>query len=111
MFKMVFGGGSYPSRFTIMKAKSHIFRAHFDAKFQNDPGWRDLILFYEYFHGENLAGIGASHQTGWTGPVAWSIKSLAVLNPDKALNKGFDVAAMRMQKFVNSSESSRWSGA
>jgi len=40
------------------------------AKFQNDPYWRDLLLFYEYFHGDNGAGIGASHQTGWTGVVA-----------------------------------------
>ncbi|BAY76867.1 hypothetical protein NIES25_33250 [Nostoc linckia NIES-25] len=39
-------------------------------KFQNDPHWQDLILFYEYFHGDNGAGIGASHQTGWTGLVA-----------------------------------------
>jgi hypothetical protein len=39
-------------------------------KFQADPHWRDLILFYEYFHGDNGAGIGASHQTGWTGDVA-----------------------------------------
>ena len=39
-------------------------------KFQTDPHWRDLPLFYEYFHGDNGAGIGASHQTGWTGTVA-----------------------------------------
>ncbi len=39
-------------------------------KFQRDPHWRDLVLFYEYFHGDNGAGIGASHQTGWTGLVA-----------------------------------------
>jgi hypothetical protein len=39
-------------------------------KFQKDPHWRDLILFYEYFHGDNGAGIGASHQTGWTALVA-----------------------------------------
>ncbi|WP_321475132.1 glucosidase [uncultured Paludibaculum sp.] len=38
--------------------------------FQEDPHWRDLILFYEYFHGDNGAGLGASHQTGWTGTVA-----------------------------------------
>jgi hypothetical protein len=37
---------------------------------QKDPYWRDLILFYEYFHGENGAGLGASHQTGWTALVA-----------------------------------------
>src|SRR5438093_896738 len=40
------------------------------AKFQADPHWRDLILFYEYFHGDNGAGLGASHQTGWTGSIA-----------------------------------------
>jgi hypothetical protein len=40
------------------------------AKFQDDPNWRDLILFYEYFHGDNGAGLGASHQTGWTGLIA-----------------------------------------
>ena len=39
-------------------------------KFQNDPNWRDLILFYEYYHGDNGAGLGASHQTGWSGVVA-----------------------------------------
>jgi hypothetical protein len=40
------------------------------AKFQDDPHWRDLLLFHEYFHGDNGTGIGASHQTGWTGLVA-----------------------------------------
>jgi hypothetical protein len=39
-------------------------------KFQSDPNWRDCILFYEYFHGDNGAGVGASHQTGWTGTIA-----------------------------------------
>jgi hypothetical protein len=39
-------------------------------KFQSDPCWRDCLLFYEYFHGDNGTGIGASHQTGWTGLVA-----------------------------------------
>jgi hypothetical protein len=39
-------------------------------KFQTDPHWQDLLLFHEYFHGDNGAGIGASHQTGWTGTVA-----------------------------------------
>jgi hypothetical protein len=40
------------------------------GKFQDDPHWHDLILFYEYFHGDTGAGLGASHQTGWTGLVA-----------------------------------------
>ena len=39
-------------------------------KFQTDPHWRDYLLFNEYFHGDNGAGLGASHQTGWTGLVA-----------------------------------------
>ena len=38
--------------------------------FRDDPHWRDLVLFYEYFHGDNGAGLGANHQTGWTGLVA-----------------------------------------
>ena len=39
-------------------------------KFQSDPHWKGLLLFYEYFHGDNGAGLGASHQTGWSGLVA-----------------------------------------
>jgi len=45
-----------------------VFGEH--ERFQNDPHWRDYILFYEYFHGDNGAGLGASHQTGWTGLIA-----------------------------------------
>ena len=41
-----------------------------DKLYWEDPAWRDLILFYEYFHGDNGRGVGASHQTGWTGVVA-----------------------------------------
>ena len=41
-----------------------------DLRFRDDPNWRDLVLFYEYFHGDNGRGVGASHQTGWTGLVA-----------------------------------------
>jgi hypothetical protein len=44
-------------------------------KFQSDPHWRDNVLFYEYFHGDNGAGIGASHQTGWTGCIARIIQA------------------------------------
>ena len=43
-------------------------------KFQNDPHWRDYVYFHEYFHGDNGAGLGASHQTGWTGVVAYMIQ-------------------------------------
>jgi hypothetical protein len=47
-------------------------------KFQKDPLWRDNILFYEYFHGDSGAGVGASHQTGWTGCIARIIQADAL---------------------------------
>jgi hypothetical protein len=61
-------------------------------KFQSDPHWKDLILFYEYFHGDNGAGLGASHQTGWTGLVAKIIQLYGVLDPEKALETGVQAA-------------------
>lgn len=54
-------------------------------KFQTDPHWRDLILFYEYFNGDNGAGIGASHQTGWTGCIARIIQALGYFTPETVL--------------------------
>jgi len=52
------------------------------AKFQEDPHWRDHVLFYEYFHGDNGAGLGASHQTGWTGIIARVLHLFATLTPE-----------------------------
>ena len=57
--------------------------------FQTDPHWRDLILSYEYFHGDNGAGIGASHQTGWTGTVARLIQMFAVTTSSDVLANDF----------------------
>ena len=54
-------------------------------KFQEDPYWRDYILFYEYFHGDNGAGLGASHQTGWTGTIARVLDLFARITPAAAL--------------------------
>jgi hypothetical protein len=54
-------------------------------KFQDDPHWRDYILFYEYFHGDNGAGLGASHQTGWTGLVARLIQIFGYMRPEQVL--------------------------
>jgi len=54
-------------------------------KFQTDPLWRDLVLFYEYFHGDNGAGLGASHQTGWTGLIATLIHMREAITPQNAL--------------------------
>jgi hypothetical protein len=61
-------------------------------KFQSDPHWRDHILFYEYFHGDNGAGLGASHQTGWTGLVAKIIELYGSLEPKRALQVGRQAA-------------------
>ena len=56
--------------------------------FQEDPHWRDYVLFYEYFHGDNGAGLGASHQTGWTGAVASLIQLFGMLDAEKLLAAG-----------------------
>jgi hypothetical protein len=58
------------------------------TKFQQDPYWKDLILFYEYFHGDNGAGLGASHQTGWTGVVARLMHLFATTSSTKILALG-----------------------
>jgi hypothetical protein len=58
------------------------------ARFQDDPHWRDLILFFEYFHGDNGAGLGASHQTGWTGAVAKLIQLFGSTDADAVLHGG-----------------------
>ena len=57
-------------------------------KFQTDPHWRDLITFSEYFHGDNGAGIGASHQTGWTGVIASLIQLFGRLDARVLLQAG-----------------------
>jgi hypothetical protein len=58
------------------------------AKFQEDPHWRDLLLFYEYFHGDNGAGLGASHQTGWTGIIARAMHLFATSTAKQVLELG-----------------------
>jgi hypothetical protein len=58
------------------------------TRFQEDPHWRDLILFYEYFHGDNGAGLGASHQTGWTGLIARLMHLFATTSAERMLELG-----------------------
>ncbi len=58
------------------------------TRFDEDPNWQNQLLFYEYFHGDNGAGIGASHQTGWTGLVARIIQGLGYLDPEAILATG-----------------------
>jgi len=67
-------------------------------KFQQDPYWKDCILFYEYFHGDNGAGLGAGHQTGWTGVIARSLDLFARLSPTDALGISKDELAARMTR-------------
>jgi hypothetical protein len=67
-------------------------------KFQEDPHWRDLILFYEYFHGDNGAGLGASHQTGWTGIVARGMHLFATTTAEQVLELGKFAPIVEVQK-------------
>ena len=66
-------------------------------KFQNDPYWKDLILFHEDFHGENGAGLGASHQTGWTGAIAYLMRISALVSPETVLNTESAYAAIQVE--------------
>ncbi len=95
------GSGKYMNLFEVSKELHRrlagIFLRNKDGRrpvyggnevFQNDPHWRDNILFYEYFHGDNGAGLGASHQTGWTGLIALQIKLFGHLDPENLLKGG-----------------------
>jgi hypothetical protein len=92
------GSGKYMTLFEvaheIARRLSSIFLRDADGqrpvyggtkKFQEDPYWRDYILYYEYFHGDNGAGLGASHQTGWTGLIARSLDLFARLTPEMVM--------------------------
>jgi hypothetical protein len=69
-------------------------------KFQEDPHWRDYILFYEYFHGDNGAGLGASHQTGWTGLIARTLDLFARITPAAALRNPKNALLAQAQEAV-----------
>ena len=101
------GSGTYMTLFEVAQELtrriSSIFLRDADGKrplyggtqkFQDDPHWKDYILFYEYFHGDNGAGLGASHQTGWTGLVARALDLFARTTAAEWLAKSkADVAA------------------
>jgi hypothetical protein len=72
-------------------------------KFQEDPHWRDYILFYEYFHGDNGAGLGASHQTGWTGVVARLMHLFATSTGAEFLEFGKAAAILEVDPKVGAS--------
>ena len=87
----------------IFTRDSHGRRPVYGAteKFQSDPNWRDHIQFYEYFHGDNGAGLGASHQTGWTGLIAKAIQLSGLLDSKRVLEGGkqaaFKLGAVRAE--------------
>jgi len=92
------GSGNYMTLFEVAKEIARRLSSMFlrDAnakrpvyggtkKFQEDPYWKDYILYYEYFHGDNGAGLGASHQTGWTGAIARLLDVFARMTPEMTL--------------------------
>jgi hypothetical protein len=105
------GSGKYMTMFEVAKELARRLSSIFlrDAsgkrpvyggskKFQEDPHWRDYILFYEYFHGDNGAGLGASHQTGWTGTIARVLDLFARIDAADALKVSKDELAGRMTR-------------
>jgi hypothetical protein len=73
------------------------------AKFQTDPHWRDCLQFFEYFHGDNGAGLGASHQTGWTGVVARLMHLFATSTGAQFLEFGKAAAILEVDPKVGAS--------
>ena len=67
-------------------------------KFQEDPHWQDLLLFFEYFHGDDGAGLGASHQTGWTGIIARIMHLFATTSSEQLLQLGKAAAVTEIQQ-------------
>ena len=73
-------------------------------KFQTDPHWQDNILFYEYFHGDNGAGIGASHQTGWTGCIARIIQANGQFTAEMLGERNIERLAIRLGRGEGASD-------
>jgi hypothetical protein len=105
------GSGKYMTLFEVANEIGHRLSSIFlrdesgkrpvyggTKKFQEDPHWKDYILFYEYFHADNGAGLGASHQTGWTGVIARTLDLFARLTPSDALQKGKSDVVSRMTR-------------
>ena len=105
------GSGKYMTMFEVAREISRRLSSIFlrdtngkrpvyggSRKFQEDPHWKDYILFYEYFHGDNGAGLGASHQTGWTGVLARLIDLFARITPAQALQVSKDELEARMTR-------------
>jgi hypothetical protein len=70
----------------------------------NDEHWRDHVLFHEYFHGDTGAGIGASHQTGWTGIIAFLLQGFTAVEPEKVLEKGMSAVTKGSAQVVKEAD-------
>jgi hypothetical protein len=105
------GSGNYMTLFEVAKEiarrNASIFQRDANGhrpvygktkKLQEDPHWKDYILFYEYFHGENGAGLGASHQTGWTGLVARALDLFARLKEEDMLSASKGTIASKLTR-------------
>ena len=71
-----------------------------ERKFQEDPHWRNYIQFYEYFHGDDGAGLGANHQTGWTGVIARGMHLFATTTAEQVLRFGKLGALVEVEKLT-----------
>jgi hypothetical protein len=103
------GSGQYMTLFEVAKEIERRLAATFlrdkagrrpvyggTEKFQTDPHWKDYILFYEFFHGDNGAGLGASHQTGWTGTIAFAMDVFGRFNAKTVLDIGLGRTTTRL---------------
>jgi hypothetical protein len=80
-----------------------------EKKIQEDPHWRDYLQFYEYFHGDNGAGLGANHQTGWTGVIARAMHLFATTTAEQVLELGKVAAITELEKPAGSEPATRTS--
>jgi len=105
------GSGRYMTLFEVAQEISHRLSSIFlrqasgerpvfggAKKFQEDPHWRDYILFYEYFHADNGAGLGASHQTGWTGIIVRLLDLFARVSAADVLQTSKDELSAEMTR-------------
>jgi hypothetical protein len=79
-------------------------------KFQEDPQWRDYLSFFEYFHGDNGAGLGASHQTGWTGIIARGMHLFATTTPEQVLAIGKAASVTEVAEKAKSAQAGSGTG-
>jgi len=75
-------------------------------KFQTDPHWRDNVLFFEYFHGDTGAGVGASHQTGWTGCIARVIQANGAFEEKGIAEANIERRGIRLSQGLSAEEAS-----